>query len=203
MRVRQSPKRGCRRMADPHTAPDTPVRRSTFVTVLAWLGIVWFGFCTLMVGAESFLFKPLFEKGVMGQMPVAPGATPLSPEALKASGQFMQVIFLAFAAVMALGVVTSIGLLHRRNWARILTIVYLVLNGAFALLGVASGLIMGSIPMTSPPPEFPSGAQWDAMMGVMRTLFIALGILVALVCGWLIYKLLSKPIQAEFAPESA
>lgn len=185
-------------MTDPYVVPDTPVRRSTFVTVLAWLGIVWFGFCTLMVGAESFMFKPLFEKGFMGQMPVAPGATQLSPEALQTSGQFMQVIFLIFTAVMALGVVTSIGLLHRRNWARILTIIYLVLNGGFALLGVAGGWIMGSIPMTSPPPEFPSGAQWDAMMGVMRTLLIVMGIVAALICGWLIYKLLSEPVSAEF-----
>jgi hypothetical protein len=190
-------------MTDPYFVPDAPARRSTFVTVLAWLGIVWFGFCTLMVGAESFMLKPLFEKGFMGQMPVAPGATPLSPEALETSGQFMQVMFLIFTAVMALGVVTSIGLLHRRNWARILTIVYLVLNGGCALLGVASGWIMGSIPMASPPPEFPSGAQWDAMMGVMRTLLIVMGIVAALICGWLIYKLLSKPIQAEFVPDTA
>jgi hypothetical protein len=190
-------------MTDPYIVPGTPVRRSTFVTVLAWLGIVWFGFCTLMVGAESFLFKPLFERGFMGQMTAGPGTTLLSPEALETSGQFMQVMFLVFTAVMALGVVTSIGLLHRRNWARILTIVYLVLNGAFALLGVASGWIMGSIPMTSPPPEFPSGAQWDAMMGVMRTLLIVMGIVAALICGWLIYKLVSKPVQAEFIPDGA
>ena len=189
-------------MTDALAAPAPPAYRSTFVTVLAWLGIVWFGFCTLMVGAESFMFKPLFEKGFMGQMPAAPGATPLSPEALQTSGQFMQVIFLIFTAVMALGVVASIGLLHRRNWARILTIVYLILTAGSALLGMLGGWMMGSIPMTTPPSGFPSGPEWDAMMGVMRTVFIVIGIVVALICGWLIYKLVSKPIQAEFVTDT-
>jgi hypothetical protein len=115
----------------------------------------------------------------------------------------MQVMFLVFTAVMALGVVTSIGLLHRRNWARILTIVFLIVNAGAALLGVAGGWIMSSIPMTSPSPELASGVQWDAMMGVMRTLLIGMGVLTTLVCGWLIYKLLSKPIQAEFVPDGA
>lgn len=190
-------------MTDPYIVSDTPVHRSTFVTVLAWLGIAWFGFCTLMVGAESFLFKPLFEKGFMGQMTAGRGTILLSPEALETSGRFMQVMFLVFTAVMALGVVTSIGLLHRRNWARILTIVFLIVNAGVALLGVAGGWIMSSIPMTSPSPELASGAQWDAMMGVMRTLLIGMGILTTFVCAWLIYKLLSKPIQAEFVPDGA
>ncbi len=166
-------------------------------------GIAWSGFCTLIVGAESFMFKPLFENGFMGQLPAAPGAALLTPEALQASGQFMQYMFLAFATVMALGVATSIGLLHRRNWARILTIVYLILTAGSALLGMVGGWIMGSIPMTSPPPGFPSGPEFDAMMGVMRTVLIGMGILAALVCGWLIYKLVSRPIRAEFVAESA
>jgi hypothetical protein len=36
------------------------------------------------------------------------------------------------------------------------------------------------------------------MMGVMRTLLIVMGIVAALICGWLIYKLLSEPVSAEF-----
>lgn len=190
-------------MTDPYFVPDTPVRRSTFVTVLAWLGIAWFSFCTLIVGAESFLFGPLFREEFAGQMPVPPGTSPLTAEALQGSGQFMQVMFLVIAALMALGVVTSIGLLHRRNWARILTIVYLILNAGGALLGIAGGWLMGSIPMSAAPPDFPSGPEFDAMMGVMRTMIIAMGIVVVAICGWLIYKLLSKPIQAEFLADTA
>jgi hypothetical protein len=41
------------------------------------------------------------------------------------------------------------------------------------------------------------------MMGVLRTLMIGMGIVVVLICGWLIYRLVSRPVRAEFAACSA
>jgi hypothetical protein len=188
-------------MTDALDPPAPPVRRSTFVTVLAWLGIVGFSCAALMFAAEALVLRPIVEQTVMTQL-TADSLGSVNPEAAEISAAMMPYAFLAFVVFALVGVGASIGLLRRRNWGRILVIVYLAFGIIGAVFGLLGGLIMGSMPKTVVPAGV-SSAQFDQMMGAMRFLMMGGSVVVALLCAWLIYKLLSKPIQAEFVPDGA
>ncbi len=188
-------------MTEASVAAIPPVPRSTFVSVLAWLGIILFGSGALMFGVEGIVFRPIIEQTVVTRM-TADSLTPLGPQTAAAGAAMMPYFFLAFVAVMALGVAASIGLLHRRNWGRIMIIAFLILNTIGALFGLLGGLMLGSIPMAGPPSGLTSGPAFDQMMSAMRILMIGGSIVVALIGGWLTYRLLSKSVSKEFAAET-
>jgi hypothetical protein len=188
-------------MTDPYFVPDTPVRRSTFVTVLAWLGIAGFSLATLMFGTEALVIWPMIMHGVTAQLASNPAAS-ANPQAAQMGAAMTPYVFVALISLALLGIAASIGLLRRRNWGRILIIMFLALGVVCAVFGLLGGLVMGSMP-ASGLPEGVSSAQMDQIMGGVRILMLGGSVVVALLCSWLMYKLLSRPIQAEFIPDAA
>jgi hypothetical protein len=187
-------------MTDKSVVPDTPIRRSTFVTVLAWLGIAGFSLSALMFGTEALVVWPMIEHSVTAQLASNPAAS-ANPQAVQMGAAMTPYIFVGLVALALLGIAASIGLLRRRNWGRILIIMFLAFGVVCAVFGLLSGLVMGSMPATRLP-EGVSSAQMDQVMGGVRILMLGGSVVVALLCGWLMYKLLSKQIQAEFVPDT-
>lgn len=152
----------------------TTSNRSTFVTVVAWIFIVLSGLgvlISIMQNAMVWVMARDFGEGL-----------PL-------------VFKLIFPAILLLEVwwlASAIGLLLRKNWARISFIVLLGL-GILYMVGstVTQWVLLARMPVSNDA----SFASIRLMMQIV-TLVMALG--VSLLFGWIIKRLRSVPIKAEF-----
>jgi hypothetical protein len=164
--------------------------RSSFVTALAWIFIVLGGFATLMAIAQNVM---------VGVMPVAQQT---DGQAMPAFARFMMENFrLFFAGFLVLSAVTlaaAIGLLLRRNWARV-TFIGLM---AFGIFWNVAGLVLTYFVFSSfalpaeTPPEF---VQQHELMTTLMTAFMAVVALAfSAVFGWIIKRLISSDIRREF-----
>ena len=93
---------------------------------------------------------------------------------------------------------SGIGLLKRKEWARLLFIALLGLSilgniGGFFAQQSAFSYISA---MPEAPPEF--HAQFERMATTMWVVSIAMAVGVSAVSGWLMWRLASAPVKAEF-----
>ena len=171
--------------------------RSTFVTVLASVFIALSGFGTIIsilqnVMIQTIFNRPEFNKTLRSLPPDAP------PFAAFMMGHF-QLFFLGFLLVSLFMLISSIGLLKRWNWAR-LSFVGLML---LAIIWQLVGLGMQFFFFSSLPEQFSAAAtqsgpnMWPFVVaiGVMSAL---LGAGLCVLFGWIIKRLMSAPIAAEF-----
>ena len=172
--------------------------RSTFVTVLAWLVIVMAGFTTFIAVLQNIMIATM--------MPLDKMPLPSGPEAERIPG-FMRFMlanvrwfFLAFLVVSALTLASAIGLLRRKEWARLVFIALLALGIAWNIAGIfVQQSVLGSAAMmpTHAPAEFREQFERTASMMLIVSLVFALAF--SALFGWLIKRLSSAPIRAEFS----
>ena len=182
------------------TQAGTDSPRSQFVTALAWVFIVLSGFGTFISIVQNLMLQVMLRntdlRAAMSQMPAdAPGG------ALPAwAAQHFEWLFLAVLIVPASMLVVSIGLLRRREWARRAFIALMGLTILWQLLGVVlqfffTGLFQPS--MDGMPADF-AGSFRAMLIGIqVFSLVMAAGFCVLF--GWIIRRLMSAPIRAEFA----
>jgi hypothetical protein len=173
-----------------------PVPRSLFVTIIGWLGVS-FGtmgvlICMLQLVMLAVIlpdFAALTNDPQMAQMP------PLMRWMFEHFRLFIAMNLTVFVVIL----VASIGLLRRRNWAR-LTVVGLLVAGILAnFAGLALQHVameqMAAIPGATAPPDLEVYTAMSTFMLGFGMFFVAI---IALVHGWIAWKLLSAPIRREF-----
>lgn len=167
-------------------------QRSIFVTVVGWIFIVISAF--FLLDSVLFLFIP-FDKFMPKTAP-QPGMPVPDPALVLA---FMHGMFFIMATLAAWVLLSAIGLVMRKNWARISFIVVLVLGlgfcGIYVLFGVMTLAFMPAAGLPGQPPEMAGLAH-----SVVRVMTVFSGVLAALY-GWILYKLNTDRIKAEFLPE--
>lgn len=180
--------------------------RSTFVTVVAWIFIILSGFATfisllqnLMVG---YMPRDMFDSAMQDST-----FARVMPPAARFMFSHLQLLVLCTFILTGLMLAASIGLLHRRNWARLVFIGLLGLGIVYNLAGLVLQQSMLSS-MTSQVPfaaasnadsTFRSTAQqFDQMLAGFRVVMYVVTIGFAVLFGWIIAKLLSRPIREEF-----
>jgi hypothetical protein len=166
--------------------------RSVFVNVLAWFGIAT-GACgtpialiqAFMMGTLAPQLQAALESEQLAQLP--------SPLRLVLAN--FELLFQVFLIGSVATLVLSIGLLKRRDWGRL---------GVIALLGVAIAqqlvlfwiqLSLGGsfqAPGGQPMPEL------QAAVLLMQVVGGALTVAQVGVCAWLIWKLQTPQVRAEF-----
>lgn len=115
----------------------------------------------------------------------------------------LQLILLAFLVLCAVTLAASIGLLLRRNWARLLFVALLVVAIVWNVVGAVLMVLFFTaitqrIPAGVAPPE---GFQTFAVIaGAMNVLFV-FGFLALF--GWIAKRLLSAEVRKEFARATA
>ncbi|MFC5300105.1 hypothetical protein [Azospira restricta] len=170
--------------------------RSSFVTVLAWIFIVGGGFTTFISVVQNVMLTSFFP---VDQMQTANGAENMPAVALFMLNH-MQLFFAAFLVLSLTVFVSSIGLLKRKNWARVVFIGLFVLG---ILWNVAGIFIQNAIfsAMPAPPPGAPQEfkAQMESMANVMLVFSLVMAVGVSVLFGWLIKRLLSPEIRQEFS----
>jgi hypothetical protein len=180
-------------------APNHPPARSSFVSVVAWISMVLTGFSTfigILQNVMLALFFPLDE--FKGAMQSAKGG-PDVPVFVQFMFSHFQLFFLAFLLLSGTMFVSSIGLLKRKNWARIAFVGFF----AFGIVWNIAGLVFQKIflssmvPATShAPADFQT--QFETIATVMFVFACIMAAGISILFGWLIKRFTSTEIQAEF-----
>ncbi|MDR2710892.1 MAG: hypothetical protein LBB65_06145, partial [Burkholderiales bacterium] len=119
-------------------------KRSTFVTVLAWIFIVLSGFYTLISIFQNIMIQTVFRSAGFFDPASRSPPTPGTPAFFKFMFDHIHWLFLFFLLLFAFMLICSIGLLKRRNWARLCFIGYLALGIVWNLAGLVIQFFMFS-----------------------------------------------------------
>ncbi|HEY3644414.1 MAG TPA: hypothetical protein VGM16_03675 [Gammaproteobacteria bacterium] len=171
-------------------------QRSTFVTVVGWIFIVISGLGTLY--CLIFMFTPTDKLLAQFQQQQAamPAGSPAADPQMMVS--MMRGMFFFFFVVELWVLLSSIGLVLRKGWARISFIVVMAFGIFVSLIYVLIGLAGRSAPMGQVPGSTPEMAGFmHAIMGVMAIL----GAVFAALFVFIIYKLNTAKVKAEFVPQ--
>jgi hypothetical protein len=172
--------------------------RSTFVTVVAWIFIAIAGFATFISLLQAAMFMFVFPAD---QFPPAGSTKGLEemPVFFRFMIQNIQWFFVMFWSLSALTFVAAIGLLRRRNWARLIFVGLM----AFGILWNLGGIwlqeqMMSSFPKLSANSPADVRTGFETMMTVMRFAMGAFAIGISLLFAWIIKRLMSRSVKAEF-----
>ncbi len=192
----------------PLPPPIAPVR-SSFVTVVAWIFIIFSGFTTFVSALQNVMIRSMpFERfNAISRDSIANNAIPAAARFMFAHIQF---IVLAFFLLSAFMLTSSVGLLRRQNWARIVFIVLLavgivyVLGGLFVQQSFMSSMnkSFGAMPVQDSVFRA-SAAQFGSMFRAMRIIMAIFSLGVAAGFAWIVARLISPGIRAEFTSHAA
>ena len=172
--------------------------RSTFVSVVAWVFIVFTGFGTLMSLMQSIMFHTMFSMPEMQTAMDSADSTAGIPPYANFMFNHFELIFLLFFLMTLFALISSIGLLKRKNWARKVFIGILGISILLLLVSVVAQYLFfygagmmgtGDIP-----------AEMRTMMNYMQLFFTIVYGGLAVVMGLIVRKLLSPGVVQEFRP---
>ena len=173
----------------------TTRERSTLVTVVAWIFIVLAGFATLISLLQNIMIQTMFDGSQMDQ---ALQARPADMPAISFFiASHMRLFFVLFLLMSAVTLAASVGLLLRRNWARLAFVAIMILAIVWNLGGllVQAMMIPGMLDKFAEAPGPPDMQPFlYVMFGV--TVLIAVGI--SVLFAWIAKRLLSPAVRGEF-----
>jgi hypothetical protein len=165
--------------------------RSDFVTVLAWIFIVLSGFTTLISGAQNILIRVMLSEAEPATN--ASESAPLSGLANWMTAH-IELLFAGFLVAALVTLITSIALLRRKRWGRVSFIGIMVLAIAWMMVGLPLQWVMLA--------DMPGAEEADSVVRVIRTVIKVFNTIIALgmtvVFAWIIKKLVSPDVRAEF-----
>lgn len=170
--------------------------RSGFVTGLAWIFIVLGGFATFIGLMQNIMLFYLFPAEEINQVLAEQGPIEQMPTVFRFMFSHIELIFMSFFAFFMLILVSAIGLLKRKNWARVMFITLMVLAIIWNVLGAGVQLFMfDSLPM---PADEQLPVEFEKVQHIMQGFM--LGFLLAIIglFVWIIRKLTSDTIKTEF-----
>ena len=184
-------------MADPAYSTTGPAAPSRFVTGVAWIFIVISGFSVAIALGQALallFWPPLVDVIDQYQATAAQQGEAATLAAFVLDNLAWMTLSNLFVSMLVL--IAAIGLLKRFNWARLMFIV---------ILGLMILWAIGSIFMLWQTAPFDAPAAAAAYQPVFRgpsmssLLFgTVFALLICLLIGWVIRRLCSAPIRAEF-----
>ena len=189
---------------------DTQVpARSSFVTVVAWIFMVLSGFATFVGALQNLMIRsmPFDQFNTILQDSTAASQIPGPARFMFSHFQLFVLVTFIFSLLMF---VSSLGLLRRRNWARLVFMGLLVLGIVYML----AGLFVQQSFMSSFNTSFGAATQQDSvfrattdqfrsMLTAMRVFMIVFSLGIAGLFGWIVARLSSAKVRAEFIPRAA
>lgn len=185
-------------MSEQEARETTTAPSSSFVSVLAWVFIVLSSLTTLVALLQNLMLWLVLHDAAHASL------RDMVAESMPSFAAFMlrhvAVFFVAFLLVSATTLVTSIGLLRRREWARRLFIGLMLLAAVWQLGGLALQFVL--MPQLADlAPQAP--ADFAANFRTMQIAMVALGSVIGLAfCAlfvWIAWRLASAAVRAEFA----
>ena len=169
----------------------TPVPQSLFVTVLAWILVVFGGLSILGALMQNVMINIMMPSVIMNQ---SANGQPM-PEFPIGIFRIIGVLFLALTSFVTYA---AYSLLKRRNWARRTFIVLfacgIIVNIVWAIaFGLGAGF--STLPTTG---EHALPLDMRTMFKVMTMMFVIFSLVMSCLFGWIIKRLHSPVIKAEF-----
>jgi hypothetical protein len=127
----------------------------------------------------------------------ANGAQPM-PGWLRLIIGHLPLVMIAFVVLSLVTLVAAIGLLARRNWARLVFIGLMILAAVSNLVGAAIPFVVSDVmPAMS---ELPADLrdQIALLSNVVTVASVAIGVVFAGLFAWLVKRLMSPEVKAEF-----
>ncbi len=178
------------------SSASTPVMRSFFITNLAWISIVVSAVASLLTGLQVLVFFLWVDDLAYQEMLAYLSSQNLLPADLLWLFQRMRPIMLASLLFSLASLLISIALLQRREWARLAFIALIVVG----IAGSGAGLYLQF--------KFYFAAKLATAAGTAAPLYAmglgahvlstALTVLLMLLSAWLIRRLQSAAVRAEF-----
>lgn len=171
--------------------------RSGFVTVTAWIFIILAGFMVLSSLLQLVLISYVYpathmQQAMQDTIHEQAQNLPMISRYITEHLRLFNVLFLILSVSMF---IISIAVLKRKNWGRVTFVVLLAIGIIWELINLVSGISMfGHVPHVpaNMPPEFKS------MQSVMLIFSAILAAVLCVLFAWIIKRLLSAKIKAEF-----
>jgi hypothetical protein len=177
-------------------ALESETNRSSFVTALAWVFIALAGFSTFISIAQNVMIGIMFNPSHLNDISNAPGAENI-PAFFRFMSSHIRLFFFSFLIISSTMLISSIALLKRKNWGRIVFMVIMWLSIAW----IVSGVIMQFTMFPQMMQDFSDGNEaerFHLMFNVMRIFMLAFSAAFCGLFGWIIKKLSSESIKREF-----
>ena len=175
-----------------HVMPAARSQHSSFVTGLAWTLILFNALCVLVLLVQNLTLNLVYPR-------LAESAAP-GQETSLAVFRSLGIVFLALSVFLTYA---AYALLKRRNWARLTYIVLFavaivshLVSAALLAAGMGSAVELGLAAAGG------GEEMVEELAGVVRITMIVFAIILLAMCvvfGWLIKRLRSPAVQAEFA----
>ena len=170
-------------------------QRSTFVTTVAWIFIIFTGLATLISVLQNIMLHVFFaipEMSMVMNMPLS--GEPAFVTFLKSQMRLFAALLLVYTAITF---ASSIGLLLRKNWARLIFIGMLVLNVAWCIAGIILQFAM--LPsMQDSFASVPNGPDMTIPLITVSIFSVLVVLGFAALYAWIANRLVSPAIVAEF-----
>lgn len=151
-----------------------------------------------MSTVEGLMFHFIFPKVPLDQILNENNSSVQLPAMTKFMFSHFDLFFVSMFLLSLFALIASIGLLKRKNWARIIYIVLLALGIVWNLVSlIFQKWTAQQFPM---PPDTPEAfqSQMHTLMTVMSIVAVVVVILFSVLYGWMIWKLRSPQIIKEF-----
>jgi len=182
------------------TANASLVARSSFVTGLAWTFIGLAGFSTLIALLQNIMIALVFPMEEMRTAVRESEKAQPMPGVFRFMFQNFQYLFAGFLVLSAATLVAAIGLLKRKNWARLIFIFIMALGILWNLASLAMPFLMDSMMAEIPaPPQSDFHDNFKLMWNIMIVFTVVMCLAFAGLFAWVIKRLTSAEIRNEFA----
>ncbi len=167
---------------------------SILVIVIAWIFIIFSGFAVVISLMQNLIMYMLFPIDDMSRIIVT--SVEEMPDYLRFIFTHMRIMLFIFFALSLAAFVSSIGLLLKKKWGRIIFIIILI-TGIVWLI-VSSILLHYFIAAV---PDFPNRALASDMEMALKSFQILMAVMsvtIGVFFLWVIKKLITSPIREEF-----
>jgi len=174
--------------------------QSSFVTVVAWIYIALEGVTAFILVLQSVVIS-FFPFEQMQQVALSQGRIPMPSFFAWIFGHLRMLLALSLLIAL-IKLIAAVGLLRRRNWARLLFIGILAFSIAWSVAAIVLQQFAMSALVTIPVPRNAPESFHEVMEGMMlgiRAVSAVFAVGFAVLFAWMIRKLLSPAIAAEFA----
>jgi hypothetical protein len=166
---------------------------------VAWIFIILAGFAMLTSILQNVILAAVFSGEQMKEAMDEARAQDIPPVFIFFLSHFRLLAFALLVGTTA-AFVSAVGLLLRKNWARIIFIVIMGAGIVSNLLGVVVQFtVLSSIPQI---PDAEVRGRFDLMFGMAQFFNVLVALGMSVLFGWIIWKLVSPSVRDEFLRET-